>query len=168
MIDEIPPTLPVGHAWFEVQDGQDKTALLRTLVLWGATDDLIRSSAIELIQNTRTDDHLGRLGRLHRFMSSVLYFREPVEMFQPPSYTIQKGGDCDDHVLTHAALAWSLRYPFAIEPAGDTKGPYHYTLRVGYPPHDEPEGDENTTWIAVETTIPAEFGEHYSAAARHQ
>lgn len=158
-----------GHTWVTVPDGRYKTALLHELAIAGANEDLVRSTAIELMRGLRFEEHVRRLERIDRFVRAIPYFNESVEMFQPPTYTLTVGGDCDDHVLTKCALAWSLRYPFVATPAGDIREPFHYSCKLGYPPADHPWGEASTTWIDSESTIAGGwFGEHWRAAAvRH-
>lgn len=173
------PSLPVeedpraaGRSYLEVADGHEKTALAIELAIHGATfEPLVRQTAVALmsglplVRGSTPAQHVERLERLHAFVrDSVPYQNEPVEMFQPPTVTLTEGGDCDDHVILLGALAWSLRYPFAIEPSGDPADPFHYTIALGYPPADLPSGDASTTWLAAETTIPAELGELLEAA----
>jgi hypothetical protein len=62
------------------------------------------------------------------------------------------------------ALAWALRYPFAIIPCGDPEDPYHYTVKLGQPPSDSPTGDAHTRWADYETTVDALPGESVDAA----
>lgn len=157
------------HVWFQVRDGRDKTALLHQLAIAGAEEDLVRATAVALMRGTRSDDHRERLERLHRFTFALPYHRESVESFQQPTQTLQEGGDCDDHVLTRCALAWSLRYPFYCEPAGDELDPFHYTSRLGYPPADEPWGTAETVWLSSESILPgAQLGEHFRSVLRRQ
>lgn len=146
--------------------GPEKTAFLRSLVYAGATEPLVRDSAVGLIRGTHRDDHWERLSRLHRFVrDAVDYHREPIEMFHAPTVTLLEGGDCDDHVLLLCSLAWSLRYPFDVVPIGGSfEDPAHYTCRLGQPPNDEPYGDANTRWADFETTIDALPGEHVNDA----
>lgn len=148
-----------------VRNGQEKTRLLFKLAVDDALDARVRDAATRIAASTRSD--IERIRRLHRFVrDSVPYFREPIEMFAPAWFTMRHGGDCDDHVRLLLALAWSLRYPIAVEAIGDPAQPAHYTARVGFPAHDSPAGDSHTRWIPCETTIPAMFGEHVSDAVR--
>jgi hypothetical protein len=150
-----------------MMSGQEKTELLRSLVYSGAVEPLVRRVAVDLVRVVPRDDHWGRLERLHRFVrDSVPYHREAVEMFQPPTVTLQEGGDCDDHVLLLCSLAWSLRYPFDVRSVGDPEDPSHYECRLGQPPSDSPTGDSSTRWSAYETTIDALPGEDVHAALR--
>ncbi len=147
--------------------GQEKTNLLRSLVYAGATEPMVRQTAVGLVKSVPRDDHWERLTRLHRFVrDAVPYHREAVETFYRPSETLLNGGDCDDHVILLCSLSWSLRYPFIIEALGDPDSPYHYTCRLGWPPSDEATGDRSTMWAAFETTIDAVAGEHVSSALR--
>jgi len=127
---------------------------------------MVRDTAVGLIRGTPRDDHWERLSRLHRFVrDAVDYHREPIEMFHSPTVTLLEGGDCDDHVLLLCSLAWSLRYPFDVEPIGGSwEDPAHYTCKLGSPPNDEPYGDAMTRWAAFETTIDALPGEHVNDA----
>jgi len=154
--------IPPESAWTTVQGGRQKTQLLHNLVLQNSLDDLARSTAQELIRNLRSDQHRERLERIHRFVSLLPYYREAVETFQPVAITLHRGGDCDDKVLTAAALAWSLRYPFWIESVGDPNEPNHYALWLGYPHADEPWGTADTVWMPSETTEPTVLGTHWS------
>jgi hypothetical protein len=156
---------PTAQRWIEVRDGEQKTRVLYQIALAGAFEPLVRDTATALARSTSSD--LERLRRIHRFVrDGVAYFREPVEMFATPTHTLRNGGDCDDHVSLVLALCWALRYPIAVEPVGNPLAPSHYTGRAGYPAHDSPAGDARTRWISLETTIPALFGEHVTAAAR--
>lgn len=150
-----------------VRDGLEKTRLLTELCYRGALEPAIRSVAVRLVQGVARDNHIERLARLHRFVrDSVDYHRESIETFQPASFTLQEGGDCDDHVILLCSLAWTLRYPFVPEPIGDPRDPDHYTCRLGYPPSDSPHGDARTIWLQCETTIDALFGEGLGHAKR--
>lgn len=147
--------------------GEQKTALLRSLVYMGSVEPMVRQTAVNLVKSAPRDDHWERLSRLHRFVrDSVPYHREPVETFYRPSETLINGGDCDDHVVLLCSLAWALRYPFIVEALGDPDAPYHYTCRLGYPPNDEATGDSSTVWASFETTVDALPGEHVNAALR--
>lgn len=154
-----------AQAWrlVDALDGRGKTALLATRVVEGALDPVVRELAIRLVQGERDDER--RLERLWRFVSRIPYFREPIEIFAPARSTLYQGGDCDDHTIALCALAWSLRYPWAVEPHGDPSNPIHYSARLGWPAATEPHGDTSTRWIACETTIPTVWGETTAAAA---
>lgn len=159
-----PPTMtPAQSVWQHVETGRDKTALLHRLAMEGAEHDLVRSCAVELSRGLAPGDWIGFQRRAHYFVSQLPYLGECVETFQPASLTLQRGGDCDDHVLTHAALSWSLRLPFYVVPVTDIDSPAHYSLQVGGPRADEPWGDERTTWYDSETTEPAPFGARWSS-----
>lgn len=150
-----------------VRDGIEKTQLAYELVYRSAIDPAVRMVAVALVKTAPRDDHRERLARLHRFVrDSVDYHREAIETFQPPAVTLEEGGDCDDHVILLGALAWSIRYPFILEPVGPLEDPDHYTIRLGYPPSDSPHGDKHTIWLQCETTIDALFGESLGAAKR--
>lgn len=156
---------PVSHRLVSVPDGRDKSRLLFELAVRDAAHPSVRELATRIAASTPHD--VERLRRLHRLVQTgVPYYREPLEMFAPAAHTLRFGGDCDDHVRALCALAWSLRYPIAVEPIGNPREPSHYTARLGYPAHDSPHGDARTTWLACETTIPALFGEHVTDAAR--
>jgi hypothetical protein len=147
--------------------GAEKTAFLRSLVYAGATEPLVRQTAVGVVKGLGRDEHWERLVRLHRFVrDSVPYHREPVEMFYRPSDTLVHGADCDDHVILLCSMAWSMRYPFIVEALGDPDAPNHYTCRLGWPPNDEPTGDEHTRWASFETTVDALPGEHVNDALR--
>lgn len=147
--------------------GRQKTDLLRSLVYSGSVEPMVRQTSVGLVKSVPRDDHWQRLTRLHRFVqASVPYHREPVETFYRPTETLLNGGDCDDHVILLCSLAWSLRYPFIVEPLGDEDSPYHYTCRLGWPPSDSPTGDSSTRWAPFETTIDAVPGEHVNDALR--
>lgn len=158
-------TVPTAQRLVTVLDGVSKTRVLFQTAIHGALDPLVRDVATKLAASTSSD--LERLKRIHRFVrDGVPYFREPIEMFAPPAYTLRHGGDCDDHTSLIGALAWALRYPFAVEDVGDPRNPEHYTARIGYPANDHPTGDTRTRWIPIETTLPTQFGEHVRDAAR--
>lgn len=155
-----------SQVWHDLPNGFAKTDLLRQMVITGSSEPLVRHTAGVIVANVSNTDHLERLRRLHRFVrDSVPYLRETVEMFAPATYTLEHGGDCDDHVILLAALAWSLRYPWIVEPVGDPSGPEHYSLRLGAPPSLNPWGDAKTTWWQTETTVPAQFGEPIDSIA---
>jgi len=155
------------YHWLSVADGREKTRLLEALVFQGATEPMVREVAQGLIRGTNRNDHWERLARLHRFVrDSVDYHREPVEQFQSPSLTLERGGDCDDLVLLLAALAWSLRYPWRIRAVGNPRDPHHYSLELGWPAADEPHGNERTRWIHAEPSVAATFGESAEQAAQ--
>jgi hypothetical protein len=154
-------THPIA-GWLDVPHGRDKTELLRRIAIDGALNDGVRDLAIGLVRNLRSDDHLERLARIHRFVSSLPYYREPVETFHDVWQTAQVGGDCDDRAALTGALAWALRYPFHIVSEGDPNEPTHYYAIVGYPHADMPEGDGTTRWVASETSVPAPLGAHWS------
>lgn len=157
--------MPTAHRLVTVPDGVSKTRLLLQTAIQGALDPLVRDVATKLAASTTSD--VERLRRIHRFVrDGVPYFREPIEMFAEPGHTLRHGGDCDDHTSLIGALAWALRYPFAVEDVGDPRDPEHYTARVGYPAHDSPTGDRHTRWIPIETTLPTLFSEHVRDAAR--
>lgn len=159
-------TVANTYHWLSLT-GPQKTALLNELAAGGATEPLIRQTAVRIVRGLPRDDHRARLERLHRFVrDAVEYHREPVEMFHRPTQTLLEGGDCDDHVALLCALGWSLKYPWLIEPVGSPEGPSHYTCMLGYPPADEPHGDERTIWFPTETTVDAKFGEHVAHADR--
>ena len=147
----------------DVPHGRDKGRILESIALTGALDDGIRELAVRLIVGLRSDEHLERLARLHRFVSSLPYYREPIETFQDPMQTAHAGGDCDDRAALTASLAWALRYPFRIVSTGDPNEPDHYYAIVGWPHADDPAGDAGTTWVTSETSVPAPFGAHWSA-----
>lgn len=152
--------------WLRVRDGVEKTRLLETRIMEGAVEPLVRSVAVELVRTLPRNDHIGRLERLHRFVrNAVDYHRESVEQFQRPSITLEQGGDCDDLSALLGALAWSLRYPWALEPVGDPMDPEHYSLLLGWPASNEPHGDAGTHWVNTETSLAAMFGESATAAA---
>jgi hypothetical protein len=133
--------------------------------LRGSTEPAVRDIAQRLVLGTDRNDHAERIARLHRFVRDAIdYHREPVEMFQSPTLTLERGGDCDDLVLLLGALAWSLRYPWQVEPVGDPRDPHHYSLRLGFPAHDEPWGDAHTSWIQTEASAAARLGESPQAA----
>ncbi|HXS82641.1 MAG TPA: hypothetical protein VN896_07950 [Methylomirabilota bacterium] len=140
---------------------REKTDYLIRLVFEGAIETLVRRIAVDLLVGVPRDDHATRLERLHRFVrDAVPYHRESVEMFHRPTQTLTEGGDCDDHVILLCSLAWSLRYPFHVEKTGDPDDPGgHYTCALGYPPHDNPDGDDRTSWAWYETTVDALPGE---------
>ena len=89
-------------------------------------------------------------------------------MFQTARTTLEHGGDCDDLVILLGALAWALRYPFAVEPVGDPLDPVHYSLALGFPAADEPQGNPNTVWFNTEPAAAAAFGESAQAAANRR
>jgi hypothetical protein len=147
--------------------GPQKTEYLVSLVYEGALEPLVRRVAVDLCTGLHRDAHLERLERLHRFVrDSVPYHREPVEMFHTATQVLLEGGDCDDKVILLCAMAWSLRYPFHVEPYGDPEAPSHYTCAIGTPPCDEPTGDASTVWRWYETTVDALPGEHTDEALR--
>lgn len=147
-------------------DGRDKTKLIRELAIASAQNEpMVRELAAALVRSVPRYQHVERLRRLHRFVvTSVDYHREPIEMLHPASITLREGGDCDDHTIALGALAWSMKYPFRIVPHGDPSNPDHYTIDLGFPEAEWPEGDERTNWIRAETSIPAELGEDTDAA----
>lgn len=152
--------------WVTVPDGVEKTRLLESRIFEGATDPAVRAIAVELVRTTERNAHAERLARLHRFVrDAVDYHRESVETFQRPGLTLETGGDCDDLVALLAAFAWSLRYPWAVEPVGDPMEPDHYTLWLGSPPSNEPHGEAWTVWTAAEPSAAAGFGETAQQAA---
>lgn len=152
-----------------VPDGHSKTDLIRWKALQGALEPLPRQTAVRLVAGAPRFDHRVRVERLHRFVrDSVPYVREAVETLQSATLTLTEGGDCDDHVILLCALAWSIRYPFIVEPVGPANSPDHYTTRLGIPPAQEPHGDPETSWFAVETTVPAGFGEPLESFRRLQ
>ena len=156
-------TAPIASV-LDVPHGRDKTALLQSRALEGALDDRIRNLAVQLITGLRSDEHRERLARIHRFVSLLPYYREPIETFHDVWQTAEIGGDCDDRAALTAALAWALRYPFHLMLAGDPNEPDHYYAILGEPHADHPTGDENTIWHTSETSIPAPLGMHWSRA----
>lgn len=149
-----------SHRLQLVRDGEAKTELLRERVFEGALHPLVRETAVLLVQMVDRNDHAERLARLHRFVrDSVDYHQESVELFQHPAYTIEHGGDCDDLTALLAALGWTLRYPWIVLPHGDPKDPRHYSTWLGWPSADLPEGDDRTTWVHLEPSAAAAFGE---------
>lgn len=149
-----------------VPHGRDKTLLLRWRAIEGALEPMVRQVAAGLVASAPRFDHLERLRRLHRFAQSVPYCREPIETFQSPTLTLAQGGDCDCHVILLGALAWALRYPFAVDPIGDPMDPAHYSIWLGSPPAEDPDGGPETAWYQAESTVPAAFGESIESAAR--
>jgi len=159
------------RAYVQIATGEQKTAYMIQLAIHGATfEPLVRDTAVALMRGLpllrgAADEHVPRLRRLQEFVrDSVPYHGEAIEILQAASNTLEHGGDCDDHVILLGALAWSMRYPFAIIATGDPADPYHYTIALGYPPGDHPSGSSDTLWLAAETTIPAELGEELSDA----
>ena len=145
----------------------EKRSLLVSRAIEGALNPEIRKLAVDLVRGADNYDHAERLRRLHAFVrDNVDYHREPVEMFQHPVQTLYEGGDCDDHVALLSALAWSIKYPFSVEPYPNWQDHAHYTTKLGYPESETWQGDEDTTWVDCETTIQAKFGEHVSVAER--
>lgn len=120
------------------------------------------------MRSTDRNAHAERIARLHRFVrDSIDYHREPIEMFQHARTTLEEGGDCDDLTILLGAMAWSLRYPWAVEPVGDPNDPAHYSLALGWPAADEPHGNARTHWLQTEAAAAALLGEHpYAAAER--
>jgi hypothetical protein len=144
-----------------VRGGVEKTRLLEQRIILGALEPAVRDVATRLIAGTGRNDHVERIARLHRFVrDSVDYYREPIEMFQSPTLTLERGGDCDDLVILLGSLGWALRYPWAVEPVGDPDNPEHYSLLLGWPASDEPHGDPGTRWIQTEAAVAAALGEH--------
>lgn len=164
--------IPHAQTLLWVRDGIDKTDLAYELAYRGALDAAVRQTAVAIVKGLPRDAHRDRIERLHRFVrDSVPYHRESIETFQPAIVTLTDGGDCDDHAILLSALAWSIRYPFVIEPVGEPADPDHYSTKLGYPPGDSPHGDARTTWLQCETTIDALFGEplgHARARLAHQ
>jgi hypothetical protein len=154
------------YAWNWVRDGYEKTELVRARVYEGAIQPAVRDVAVRLVAGTDRNAHHERLARLHRFVrDSIDYHREPVEILQSATLTLERGGDCDDLVILLGALAWSLRYPWIVEPVGDPRDPHHYSLLLGWPPSDSPHGDATTRWVQTEPSVAAAFGETPEAAA---
>lgn len=154
------------HRWQWVADGEEKTALLRDRILDGALHPAVREVAVMLVKMCDRNDHHERLARLHRFVrDAVDYHQESVELFQHPAYTLEHGGDCDDLTALLGALAWTLRYPWLVEPYGDPLDPRHYALDLGWPTAELPHGDAHTVWIHTEPSAAAAFGELTEAAA---
>lgn len=150
-------------------NGVEKTRLLETRIFEGALDPAVRGVAVRMMLGVPRGDHVERLSRLHRFVrDAVPYHREPVEMFQRAGITLELGGDCDCLVILLGALAWSLRYPWAVEPVTDPMDPDHYTVSLGYPTSQDPHGDRHTHWIYTEAAAAAAFGESPLAAARRR
>lgn len=159
----------MSYTYAEV-DGAAKTGLIYQMALAGAErEPLVRATAIRLVYGLGRTDHIARLRRLHEFVrDSIDYVGEPIEMLHSASVTLHLGaGDCDDHAILLGALAWSLKYPFAVRPiAQDPEYPEHYSMAIGYPQSHDPLGSADTRWIDVETTIPAHTGEPVERAAR--
>lgn len=145
-----------------------KTRTMRQYAISGATDPTIRLVSVRLVQSARRGDDVERLRRLHAWVrSAVDYHREPIEMFHPAGHVARYGGDCDDLVILLGALAWSLKYPFRIEPIGNPDGPRHYSIRLGYPESETPDGTADTRWLWAEASVQARFGESpFSAELR--
>lgn len=154
------------YRFVHVPGGIEKTRLLETRIFEGALEPAVRDIAVRLVAGTNRNDHTERLARLHRFVrDSIDYHREPIELFQSATLTLERGGDCDDLVILLGALAWSLRYPWAVEPVGDPNDPDHYSIALGWPAGNEPRGEPRTHWIQAEASAAAVFGEHPNAAA---
>lgn len=152
-----------------VPDGHSKTELVRWKALQGSIEPLVRQTAVRLVSSAPRFDHSERVRRLHRFVrDSVPYMREAVETLQSATLTLEEGGDCDDHCILLCALAWSVRYPFIVEPVGPASSPDHYSTRLGIPPAENPHGDKETRWFQAETTLPAQFGESLASFSRLQ
>lgn len=142
-----------------------KTAAIRQRAIDGASDPVVRNASARLVRGTARGDYLTRIRRFHTWVrGAVDYHREPVEMFQPAGQTAKEGGDCDDLVILLGALNWSHRLPFRVEPIGHPDGPSHYSIRLGFPESDSPDGDEQTAWFWTEASCPARFDEHPLAA----
>lgn len=158
-----------AHQWLTVPDGRAKTELLRERIFEGALDPTVRDIAVRLVQSVDRNDHRERLARLHRHVRDNLsYQREPVEQFQSASWTLEHGGDCDCLTIALGALAWSLRYPVQVQPHGPPDDPEHYSLWLGMPAGDSPDGDASTEWIHAEASAAAAFGERTEAAAQRR
>lgn len=156
------------HRLVWVRDGEVKTELLRQRILEGALHPEIGDTAVLLTRSVDRNDHHETIARLHRFVrDSVRYHREPIERLQHAAWTLHHGGDCDCLTILLGSLAWSLRYPWRVEPHGDPKNPEHYSLWLGWPPSERPDGDAHTHWIHAEVSASASLGEtSESAAAR--
>lgn len=156
------------HDWVSVPASQ-KTALVRQRILEGALHPSVRDVAVRLTQMVARNDHHERISRIHRHVRDNLsYHREPVEQFQSADWTLQHGGDCDCLTIAAGALAWSLRYPFVVQPHGDPDDPEHYSIWIGWPAHDDPWGDRRTTWIHCELSAAAATGERSEEAAQRR
>jgi hypothetical protein len=144
-----------------MMSAQQKTRTIRRLAIEGARDPVVRNVAARLVRGTERGDYLTRIKRFHAWVrGAVDYHREPIEMFQPAGMTAKQGGDCDDLVILLGALNWSHRLPFRVEPIGHPEGPSHYSVRLGFPESDDPDGDGGTSWFWTEASCAARFDEH--------
>lgn len=140
---------------------REKEAKIRELAIEGAeTQPNIREIAVRLVRGTERGRHIERLGKLLTWVQSIDYHREPIEMFHRASTVAGEGGDCDDLVILLGALAWSLKYPFRVRPIGHPDGPRHYSIQLGFPESETPDGDTGTAWVWAEASGPAFLGEH--------
>lgn len=142
---------------FRVSTPAQKSALLTELGLAAAEDPLVRETAFALVRGLAPWQHTERLRRIHRFVASLPYYREPVEDFPGVAEVLRRGGDCDDQALLSVALCWALRYPARAWPARVSSDgwPGHYQLRAGIPESEDPDGDSRTDWMTWETTLPS-------------
>lgn len=158
-----------AHRWLAIHDGRQKTELVRERILEGALHPNVRDVAVRLTHMVDRNDHRERIARLHRFVrDAVSYHREPVEQLQHADWTLHWGGDCDCLSILLGALGWSLRYPFAIQDHGDPADPEHYSLWLGWPSSDTPDGDSRTKWTHAEVSAAAALGERTEAAAQRR
>jgi len=146
-----------------------KLGAIVDLATRGAEDEPnIRELAVRLARSAPVGDHVARLRLLHAWVrDGVDYHREPVEMLHPASVVAREGGDCDDKVILLGALAWSLKYPFRVVPIGNPLGPRHYSIQLGAPESEQPEGDDRTVWHWAEpSSVLVPFGESPTDAER--
>lgn len=147
----------MGRHEFVVRSPREKSALLTELGLAAAEEPIVRETIFALFRGLSSWQHLERLRRIQRFVAGLPYVREPIEDFPAVAEVLRRGGDCDDQALLGVALCWAARYPAMAWPArpGPEGWAGHYQVRCGWPEAEEPEGDQSTTWLVWETTLPS-------------
>ena len=103
-------TMPSGDAGVTYTLGR-----MRGLVAAGASNLLVRETAIGIIRRVPAHDRLGELRALHNWVRDNIRFTGDVlgvETLQAADYTLRMGaGDCDDRAVLLAALAQSVGLP---------------------------------------------------------
>jgi hypothetical protein len=143
----------------ECPDGWAAARFLVAASLEDARTAGARDLALSLRSRAPSDRAFARA--VHAFiLEQVAFVREHGEVFSSPSYTLAAGGgDCDDHA----------RVAFALLRAGGVPARLAFMHRAGAagPSHVLAQALVDGEWQWLETTVPAEFGEHpYAAAAR--
>lgn len=138
--------------------GTDQTVdALKQLVVDSERRPEIRLLAIDILKSARVpnnDDAAAAAALFEWVRSNVHFYKDPlsIEAIQEPEFTVFElhAGDCDDHAALMAALARAVGIPARFIVVGQTPDRFQ---------HIYPEVEIDGSWIAVDTTGGAQFGE---------